>query len=101
MQEGNMGIPSCTCVDAESKGMVFRQAQVIGGSRIHEGEPTGRKSVPGICRNHIESGLQLCFEPWILRTSAVSLPFGESNLASLQLLRASAELFFRSLAIFD
>src|SRR6266487_6102499 len=77
MQQGNMGIPLCTCVDSESKGVVFRQTKVIRGSIINECEPTGRKSVPGICRNHIESGLQLCFEPWVLLSSAMHVQTGK------------------------
>jgi hypothetical protein len=46
--------------------MVFRRTKVIPGPFIHECERTGRKGVPGICRNHVESGLQFCFELWVL-----------------------------------
>src|SRR3984957_11588503 len=64
-------ISLCVCVDAESKGMVFRQTKLIPGPFIHECERTGRKGVPGICRNHIESSLQFCLELWALLSGAM------------------------------
>jgi len=51
-----------TVADAESKSMVFRQTKVIRLSFIHEREPAGRISVPGVRRYHVECGLQLCFK---------------------------------------
>jgi len=42
--------------------MLFRQTEVIRLSLIHECEPAGRVSVPGVRRYHVERGLQLCFE---------------------------------------
>src|SRR6476660_3145897 len=59
MQQRNMGVPRCANVDAETKGMIFRKAEVIRGSFIQKSEPAGRSRVPGIRRNHIQSGLQL------------------------------------------
>jgi hypothetical protein len=66
-----MGIPLCACVDAESKGMVFRETKIIRSSFIYEGERAGRSSVLGIRRNYVESGLQLCFELGLLLSSAI------------------------------
>ena len=57
-----MGIPRSDDVDSETEGMVLRETEVVRSSFIHEGERAGRSSVPGIRRNYIESGLQLCFE---------------------------------------
>src|ERR1700693_4432632 len=62
MQKGDMGIPRCASIDSPTERMVFRNTEVIRSSFIHEDEGTGGNSVPGIRRNHIESGLQLCFE---------------------------------------
>lgn len=62
MEKGNMGIPRRTVVDAESESIVFRQTKVIRLSLIHEHEPTGGISVPGVRRYHVERGLQLCFK---------------------------------------
>src|ERR1700739_3205670 len=77
MQKRDMGIPFCAGVDAESKGMVFRQTKVIPGSFIHKCERTGWKGVPAICRNHIESGLQLFFEQWVLLSGAMHMCTGK------------------------
>src|ERR1700751_3590234 len=66
-----MGIPRCTVVDAESEGIVFRQTEVVRRTFIHEGECTGGNSVPGMRRNHVERGLQLCFERGMLRRKAL------------------------------
>ena len=41
--------------------MLFRQTEVIRLSLIHEREPAGRVSVPGVRRYHVEPGLELCF----------------------------------------
>src|SRR5271165_4292297 len=62
MQKGDMGIPRCASIDSQTERMVFRNTEVIRSSFIHEDEGTGGNSVPSIRRNHIESGLQLCFE---------------------------------------
>src|SRR5258705_12469151 len=62
MQQGNKGIPRSASVDSETERMVFRETKVIRNSFIYEGKRAGRCSVPGVRRNYIESGLQLCFE---------------------------------------
>src|SRR6476620_11269242 len=62
MQQGDMGIPLRANFDSETERMVFRDAKVVRSAFIHESEGAGRESVPGIRRNHIECGLQLCFE---------------------------------------
>jgi hypothetical protein len=63
MQKCEMGIPFSTCIHAKAEGMVFREAEVIRSSFIHESKRAGRKSVPGVRWNHIQSGLQLCLDP--------------------------------------
>src|SRR5271156_1996892 len=62
MQKGNMRIPRCARGNAESERMVFRQSEIIRMSFIYISERAGRKGVPGVYRNHIESGPQLCRE---------------------------------------
>jgi hypothetical protein len=66
-----MGIPLSANVESETKRVVPRKAKVIRGSFIYEGESTGRSSVPGIRRNHVESRLQLCFELGLLLSSVI------------------------------
>src|SRR4029077_5258164 len=64
MQKGDIGIPFCTCICAKAEGMVFREPEVIRSSFIHESERAGRKSVPGVRWNNVQSGLQLCLDLW-------------------------------------
>src|SRR5882672_11139681 len=52
--------------------MVFRESQVIRASFIDEREPAGRRSVPGVRRNHVESRLEVCLE--VLRREVQNLP---------------------------
>jgi hypothetical protein len=42
--------------------MLFRQTEVIRLSLIHEREPAGRVSIPGVRRYYVERGLQLGFK---------------------------------------
>src|SRR5258708_11137412 len=60
MHEGKMGVPLCANVDAETQRMIFRKTEVVRSSFVHEGEPAGRRRVPSMRWNHIQSGLQLC-----------------------------------------
>jgi hypothetical protein len=62
-----MRIPLSAYVESEAEGLVLGKTEVIRGSFIHEGERAGSNSVPGVRRNHIESGLQLCFKRGLLR----------------------------------
>jgi hypothetical protein len=57
-----MGIPLSADVESETERVVFGKTKVICTSFIYEDESAGRSSVPGIRRNDVESGLQLCFE---------------------------------------
>src|ERR1700722_7125811 len=59
MQQRNMRIPRCARGNAESERMVFRQAEIIRMSFIYKSERARRTSVPGVRRNHIESGSQV------------------------------------------
>src|SRR5260370_15974708 len=60
MQQPDMGVPSSANADAETQGMIFWKTKVVRRASIHEGETAGRRRVPGMCRDHIQSGLQLC-----------------------------------------
>src|ERR1700739_62339 len=51
--EGKMGVPLCANVDAETQRMIFRKTKVVRSSFVHEGEPAGRRGVPGVRGNHI------------------------------------------------
>src|SRR6266850_4070771 len=62
MQQRDMGVPLCANVDAETQGMILGKTEVIRSSFIHKSEPAGRSRVPGIRRNHIQSGSELCQE---------------------------------------
>src|SRR5258705_6214399 len=53
MHEGKMGVPLCANVDAETQRMIFRKTKVVRSSFVHEGEPAGRRGVPGMRGNHI------------------------------------------------
>src|SRR5712692_3335291 len=53
MHEGKMGVPLCANVDAETQRMIFRKSKVVRSSFVHEGEPAGRRRVPGMRGNHI------------------------------------------------
>src|SRR6266481_10017009 len=62
MQKRNMRIPGCSRGNAESERMVFRQTEIIGMSSIYKSDRARRISVPGVRRNHVEGGSQLCLE---------------------------------------
>src|ERR1700730_5929819 len=62
MQKGNMRIPRCARGNAESERMVFRQTEIVRMSFIYKSERARRISVPGVRRNHVEGGSQLCLE---------------------------------------
>ena len=66
-----MPIPRGPGVDPQSKVMVCWQTQVIRGPIIYERENAAWGRVPRMRWNHIESGLQLCFEPGALLSGAM------------------------------
>ena len=62
MQQSEVRVPCCARVNSEPKRMIRRQTEVVRTSFIYEPECAGWRCVPGVRRNHIESGLQLCLK---------------------------------------
>src|ERR1700729_3226042 len=60
MQQRQRVVPLCANIDAETQGMIFRNAKVIRSSLVHEGARAARSRIPGIHRKHVWIGLQLC-----------------------------------------
>src|SRR5258708_1588514 len=65
MQKWNMRVPCRTGVDAESERMILRQPEVVRTSFVDERERARRSRVPGVRRNDVQRGLQLCLGPMI------------------------------------
>ena len=57
MHKVQMGIQRCARDIAESKGVVFRKANVIRTFFVQKSEAAGRIRVPGMRRNYVESAL--------------------------------------------
>src|ERR1700752_4420466 len=90
MQQRDMSVPLCANVDAETQGMIFRKAKVIRSSFIHEGEPAGRSRVPGIRRNHVQSGSQLGRESGLfIDVNSHAVPVDDASLSITQRLATS------------
>ena len=66
-----MGIPRCTCVDAESKGMGFRRTKVIRGSFIHECRPRRMEEHTRHMPESHSEWLVLCIEPRVGLSSPI------------------------------
>jgi hypothetical protein len=62
MQQSERVVPFRANVDAETQGIIFRDTKIFRSSVVHEGERAARSRVPGICRKHIQNGLQLRHE---------------------------------------
>src|SRR5580704_12451129 len=62
MQKGDMGIPASASVHTGPKRMIFGKAKVVSASLVQEGQSSGGESIPSVCWDHIESGLQLRFK---------------------------------------
>jgi hypothetical protein len=68
MQKGDMGIPASASVNTEPERVILGKAKVVRTSFVQEGQSPGGESIPSMCWDHIESGLQLRLKPGILLT---------------------------------